>query len=151
MEIISPPPENLRLVNCLDFEVSFEYEYFIFIITIKIKPGMNTMFMGPLGCGKTALFRILAGLWPLKEGKLQRPKIEKISFASQRPYFPEGTLRDEIIYPDNLMEMRKKEIKDEDLQKILEEIGLHYLVDKFGGFEAFDDWNEALDGFSIFY
>ena len=110
---------------------------------------MNTMFMGPLGCGKTALFRILAGVWPLKEGKLQRPKLEKIAYASHKTYFPEGNLRDQIIYPDGLKEMKKKETKDEDLQKILEDIGLHYLVDKCGGFDSIDDWNDVLDGLYI--
>jgi len=116
----------------------------------KIKPGMNTMFMGPLGCGKTAMFRILTGVWPLKEGRLQRPKIEKLAYASHLTYFPEGTLRDEIIYPDGIKEMRQKERKDEDLQKILEELGLHYLVDKIGGFDMSEDWNDVLDGVFLF-
>lgn len=107
---------------------------------------MNSMFVGPLGCGKTALFRILTGIWPFKEGKLLRPRLDRIGYASNKAYFPEGSLRDAIIYPDTLGEMLKKDKKDAELQKILYEVGLHYIVDKFGGFEANEDWNEVLDG-----
>ena len=106
--------------------------------------------MGPLGCGKTAVFRVLTGLWPLKEGKLQRPRANRIAFAFYRPYFPEGTLRDQIIYPETPAEMKQSGKHDQELQKILEELGLHYLVDRVGGFEAFEDWNEALDSLYIF-
>ena len=110
---------------------------------------MNSMFVGPLGCGKTALFRILTGIWPFKEGKLIRPKLNRIGYASHKAYFPQGTLRDTIIYPETLEEMTKNEKKDEDLQRILYEVGLHYLVDKFGGFESTEDWNDVLDGNKI--
>lgn len=113
---------------------------------------MNTIFMGPLGCGKTALFRILMGIWPLKEGRVRRPKLEKIAYASYKAYFPEGTLRDQIIYPDNVADMKEKDKRDEHLQRILEQVGLHYLVDKVGGFDSFENWYEILDGiFIIFY
>lgn len=105
------------------------------------------MVTGPLGSGKTAMFRMITGLWPMKEGRLQRPKREKIAFISIRLYFPEGSLRDQIIYPDTTQVMKKKEKKDEDLQKTLEDVGLHYLVDKVGGFDAIEDWNEVLDGY----
>ena len=79
----------------------------------KVKRGMNTVITGPNGCGKSSLFRILSGLWPITSGVLRRPHMDKLFYIPQRPYLPPGTLRDQIIYPHTTTLMRSRGYTDE--------------------------------------
>ncbi len=115
-------------------------------LSFKIKHGMNCIITGPNGCGKSSLFRILSGLWPLADGRMHRPSMEKLFYIPQRPYLPNGTLRDQIIYPHSLMQMQRKRVKDEDLLSLLDEVKLSYIVEREGGFDVCNDWNDVLSG-----
>lgn len=116
-------------------------------VSFNIKPGMNVMISGPNGCGKSSLFRILGGLWPLFGGKVEKPARAKVFYIPQRPYLPPGKLRDQIIYPHTKLEMLKnKKLTDKGLVKILEKVHLAYLVEREGGWDTENDWNDVLSG-----
>jgi len=64
----------------------------------------------------------------------------------QKPYLTIGTLRDQLIYPDSLEDMRMKKITDNDLMQILDIVNLQPVVLREGGLNAFADWKDVLSG-----
>lgn len=66
-------------------------------LSMEVTPGRNVLVTGPNGCGKTSLFRTLAGLWPPQEGSIQCP--DGLMWLPQTPYLVIGSLRDQARAP----------------------------------------------------
>ena len=116
-------------------------------LTFSIKPGDHLLIVGPNGCGKSSLFRILGGLWPVYGGTVHKPPFEDIFYIPQRPYLSRGTLRDQIIYPDSLYEFHKRRATDAQLLSILSTLGIHDVVSKRPeGLDAIDEWRDVFSG-----
>ncbi|MGL6072186.1 ABC transporter ATP-binding protein/permease [Craterilacuibacter sp.] len=66
--------------------------------SLNVAPGAPLLIRGRSGSGKTTLLRAIAGLWPYCDGQITRPEGRAI-FLSQKPYLPQGSLRDALYYP----------------------------------------------------
>lgn len=118
-------------------------------LSIIIRRGEHLLISGSNGVGKSAISRILAGLWPVYRGLVSRPKNigqDGIMFLPQRPYLSPGTLRDQVIYPDGHVDMREKRKSEDDLKSVLEAARLGYLPDREGGWDTRKEWKDVLSG-----
>jgi len=66
---------------------------------IEIGPGARVHIAGEHGCGKTLLFRALAGLWRTGAGHILTPPEKRIAFMPKRAYIPDLSLREILTYP----------------------------------------------------
>ncbi|KAI4266114.1 MAG: hypothetical protein L6R35_006986, partial [Caloplaca aegaea] len=115
-------------------------------LNFSVKPGKHLLIVGPNGCGKSSLFRILGGLWPVYGGTVRKPSYGDIFYIPQRPYLSRGTLRQQIIYPDGIREMRDKKVGDDDLLRILSTVNIEGIVDRPHGWDAEEEWRDVLSG-----
>ncbi|XP_019185646.1 PREDICTED: ABC transporter D family member 1 [Ipomoea nil] len=135
-------------------------------LTCDIMPGKSLLVTGPNGSGKSSIFRVLRGLWPVVSGSLVRPDQQLNSgfgcgvfYVPQRPYTCLGTLRDQIIYPLSREEAKRRalalimddqkstgsqEILDSYLKTILERVKLLYLLEREGGWDTNQNWEDIL-------
>lgn len=92
---------------------------------LDLAQGATTLLMGPSGVGKSTFLRAIAGIWPHAQGRIQIPDGARVLVLPQRPYLPDGTLRDAITYPHSATQADDQRIAD-----LLSEVGLASLSDK---------------------
>jgi ATP-binding cassette subfamily D (ALD) long-chain fatty acid import protein len=118
-------------------------------LSFIVHSGEHLLITGPNGCGKSAVSRIVAGLWPAYRGLVSRPRsigVDGIMFLPQRPYLSTGTLRDQVIYPHTDADMKDAGRRDFELSQVLEEAKLGYLPDREGGWDTKKVWKDVFSG-----
>ena len=94
------------------------------------------LLQGPSGSGKSTLFRAFAGIWPFARGRIEIPP--DAMFMPQRPYVPDGRLRDALAYPKPATDYT-----DAQLRQALDDALLPHLADRLDDRDA---WSQKLSG-----
>ena len=105
-------------------------------VSLQAGPGENVLLKGPSGSGKSTLFRALAGIWPFATGQAQLPP--DAMFIPQRPYFPDGSLRNALAYPQPATQY-----DDAALKQALTDALLPQLASRLDDEDA---WSQKLSG-----
>ncbi len=107
---------------------------------LDLHAGEAVLLKGPSGSGKSTLFRALAGIWPWARTRVQRPADfdTRAMFLPQRPYFPNGALRDALAYP-----AAPERYTDAQLQQALRDALLPQLAEQL---DRQDTWGQKLSG-----
>jgi ATP-binding cassette subfamily D (ALD) long-chain fatty acid import protein len=124
-------------------------EVLVAALSFVVSPGEHLLVSGPNGVGKSAVARVVAGLWPVYRGLVSRPRrtgADGIMFLPQRPYLSTGTLRDQVIYPHTEADMRRAGRHDGDLGRVLDAVRLGRLPDREGGWDGRKEWKNVLSG-----
>ncbi|WP_286742607.1 ABC transporter ATP-binding protein/permease [Aquabacterium sp. UBA2148] len=107
---------------------------------LVLHAGQHVLVKGPSGSGKSTLFRTLAGIWPWARAKLARPAdfAQRAMFLPQRPYFPNGSLREALAYPAT-----PDRYTEAQMQQALRDALLPQLAEQL---DREDAWGQKLSG-----
>jgi putative ATP-binding cassette transporter len=104
-------------------------------LSLDIQSGERVLIAGdPALTG--SLFKVLGGLWPWGSGRVRLPGDGEMLFLAQRPFLPEGLLRDAICYP-----LAPDAFPEAEILRVLEAVGLGRLVQRL---DERDNWEQAL-------
>ncbi|MEC5213748.1 putative ATP-binding cassette transporter [Polaromonas sp. CG_9.5] len=104
--------------------------------TLQAGPGESILLKGPSGSGKSTLFRALAGIWPFFTGQTHLPA--DAMFIPQRPYFPDGSLRNALAYPQPAAQYDDAALKQALIDALLPQLT--------GRLDDEDAWSQKLSG-----
>ncbi len=107
-------------------------------VNFQVNAGDRILIRGPSGCGKSTLLRVFAGIWPYVQPPVHIALPEGTVFMPQRPYFPQGKLRDALTYPQT-----RSVHSDAALQQALIDVRLPHLIDKLN---EEGHWTQQLSG-----
>lgn len=95
-------------------------------VSLSLEPGTVTALVGPNGCGKTTLLRIVAGVLDQTAGRVDRPDIPRpVGYLPQRPDFrPAFTVRETLSFYASLLP------EAIDVTGALEDVGMLAVADR---------------------
>jgi putative ATP-binding cassette transporter len=101
----------------------------------EVRPGERVL-VEATSQAATALFRVVAGLWPWGAGRIELPDNSVPFFVADRPYLPRARLGDLLVEPE-----KPTRFANEAIAETLVEVGLAHLVPRLG---QTDLWEQSL-------
>ncbi|HOO96739.1 MAG TPA: ABC transporter ATP-binding protein [Caldisericia bacterium] len=117
------------MVNLSAITKSFDSLQVLSGMSIKFLPGEFTCILGPTGCGKTTLLRIIAGLLEPDSGVVQTPSQSMSMIFQQQTLFPWRSVLSNVCFPLELSGYPKRE-RVEMAKARLSEVGLSNVMKK---------------------
>ena len=104
----------------------------LYIEDLKIESGMIHGLVGPNGCGKTTLLKVIMGITEPDSGSIDYEglKPSDITMMSQRPYLMHASVYDNIVYP---LKIRGEKIDAAKIDELLERAGILEIRDQYAG------------------
>jgi putative ATP-binding cassette transporter len=90
---------------------------------IDVAPGDRLLILDRTRNGKAPLLPAIAGHWPWGSGRLKLPANARVMFLRARPYFPKGSLRAALAYPNE-----PSTVPDDDAATALTRVGLDRFI-----------------------
>ena len=104
----------------------------LYIRDMRIEKGRIHGLIGPNGCGKTTLLKMIIGILEPDSGTIDLEGLRPtdITMASQRPYLMHTSVYDNIVYP---LRIRGARINQGEIDRLLERTGLLPLKNRYAG------------------
>lgn len=116
-------------------------------LSFIVQPNQHLMITGSNGVGKTAIARVLSGLWaPSNPAFASVHAPGSVLVVPQRAYMVSGSLLDQVIYPHTYVDFVKAGRTMEEMEAILEKVFLRYLLEREGGWMVRKEWRDVLSG-----
>jgi putative ATP-binding cassette transporter len=90
---------------------------------VNVLPGDRVFVVDETNSGKAPLFPAITGHWPWGSGKLRAPPGGRMMFLERHPYFPGGSLRAALAYPD-----AAETVPEAEAAAALKRVGLAHLT-----------------------
>ncbi|ESO94251.1 hypothetical protein LOTGIDRAFT_215742 [Lottia gigantea] len=110
-------------------------------LSFQLESGINILLTGNSGCGKSSLLRVINGLWRTVTGNIDsfiNYNPSSILYLPQKPYFTNGTLRQQIIFP---LSDSTSQQEDSKLYEYIDRVGLKTILDRLGDLDSTTDWD----------
>ena len=127
-------------------------------LSFSINAGERVGILGHNGCGKTTLFRIIAGELPYDEGELMVAPTRRLGLISQIPVFPEGWTTEDVLkhahrhlygISRRMDELTEQMERDQSPALLREYDRLSEDFRRLGGYDMETDRNRVANGLQI--